>query len=202
APLYVHAERETDFGGFRDQQTSDGVGDLALALRYQAWYERGARPSVIFDVDWKSRTGGNSLRGTGAYSVGYGVTLLKSLDPVVFFARGGYVYNIARDNYDLGNIFEYRLGMGFSLNDRVSFNIQLAGALVGSSQITATATSTPGLPGAVFVGSRRIEIMNLYFTTTVVVTKNFFIEPVVGIAMTDTAFTTIGIRMPFRMFSK
>jgi hypothetical protein len=200
APVYINAQRETDFGTLRDQQSSDGVGDVAVALRYQAWYERGWRPSVVFDVDGKSRTGGQTLRGTGTYGFGGGVTLIKTLDPVVFFARGGYFYNVPRDNYDLGNIFDYRIGMGFSLNDRVSFNVQAAGALVGRSEIgTAAAVAAPGLQGAIVTGSRRLEIMNLYFTTTVVVTKDFFIEPVIGVPLTEQSFTIIGIRVPLRL---
>ena len=57
--------------------------------------------------------------------------MLKTIDPVVFFGRIGYVNNFASQSRNLGNIFEYRLGMGFSLNDKVSFNMQLTGAQMG-----------------------------------------------------------------------
>jgi hypothetical protein len=44
-----------------------------------------------------------------------------------------------------------------------------------------------------------LEIINLLFTTTVLITKRLFIEPIVGVGMTDDAFdATLGLRIPYR----
>ena len=120
APVFVHSEIESDVGFARVKQQQSGFGDLAGALRYQVWYERGSRPSVIVDLQGKSRTGAG-LTGTGVWNVGGGVTLVKTIDPVVLFARLGYTYNFASQTRDLGNIIDYTVGMGFSLNDRPHF---------------------------------------------------------------------------------
>ena len=104
--------------------------------------------------------------------MGGGITLLKTIDPVVFFGRIGYVNNFASQSRNLGNIFEYRLGMGFSLNDKVSFNIQLTGSNIAPSSVMGLDTS--GLAGPVsptVLSVQRLELMNLLFTTTVIVTR-------------------------------
>jgi hypothetical protein len=198
-PAFIHAEQVADFGVVRTSQEKDGVGDIGAALRYQVWYERGARPALVLDVTGKSRTGDTGLTGTGTWSMGGGITLLKSIDPVVFFGRLGYVYNFASQTRDLGNIIDYRFGMGFSLNDRVSFNIQFTGAYVGPSKIVGTGLA-PGAAGfgPLVFNARHVEIMNLVFTATIIVTKHFLVEPMVGVALTDESFTIIGLRLPYR----
>ena len=188
APVFIHAEQELNVGTSTTTTASSGIGDIAAALRYEIFYEKGLRPSVILDVQGKSRTAGTSLRGTGNYNVGGGITLLKSIDPVVFFGRLGYTETLAYGGRDNGNIVEYSLGMGFSLNDRVAFNMQVVGALVGKTR----------LQGQVIDGSS-LEIVNLLFSTTVLVTKKLFLEPIVGIGLTADAFdATVGLRLPWR----
>ena len=204
APVLVYAEQTVDFGTSRSKTTELGVGDFAAAIRYQAWYERGARPSVVFDVEGKSRTGGPGLLGTGTWSAGGGLTLIKTIDPVVLFGRVGYTYNFASQSRELGNIIEYRVGMGFSLNDVVSFTLQLNGSVIGPSQFKSTlATSEPGAISGVIpivVSTQAIETMALLFTTTVVVSKNFFLEPIVGVGLTERSFAVVGLRMPMTFF--
>jgi len=195
-PAYVYTEQEIDTGLGRSRTTSQGLGDMSAALRYQLSDETAGRPSLIIDLEAKSRTGGD-VRGTGNWNFGGGVTLLKTIDPVVFFARVGYTQTFGSPGRDLGNIIDYRIGAGFSLNDRVSFNTQLTGAFVGSSKIT-----TPGLAGSagnVLLTTQSLELMNLLFTATVLLTRQVFVEPVVGVALTDDAFDAIvGLRIPYR----
>jgi hypothetical protein len=198
-PFWIHAQTKQDFGVAQSEQSKDGFGDLAAALRYELWYERGNRPSVILDVSGKSRTGGTGLTGTGTWNMGGGITLLKTIDPVVFFGRIGYINNFASQTRNLGNIFEYRLGMGFSLNDKVSFNMQLTGSNIQPSSVMGLDTS--GLTGPVtptVLSVKRLELMNLLFTTTIIVTRRFSLEPVVGIPLTSESFAFIGIRVPYR----
>jgi hypothetical protein len=198
-PYWIHGEVKSDFGVAQSDQSKDGFGDLAAALRYEVWYEQGNRPSLILDISGKSRTGGTGLTGTGTWNMGGGVTLLKTIDPVVFFGRIGYVNNFASETRNLGNIFEYRLGMGFSLNDKVSFNIQLSGANIAPSTVASPDIS--GITGPLsptVLSVNRLELMNLLFTTTIIVTRRFSIEPVVGVPLTNESFTSIGIRIPYR----
>ena len=197
-PFYARGEVETDAGFASSTQREEGLGDIRAALRYQVWYERASRPALTIDVEGKSRTGGTGLTGTGTWNAGGGITLVKTIDPVVFFGRIGYTYNFASDTRDLGNIIDYRIGMGFSLNDRVSFNVQLIGAYIGAGQIEGT--NLAGVGGPVIFSTRKVEMINLVFTTTVLVTKKLFIEPFVGVGLTEQSFAIIGLRIPYRIF--
>jgi hypothetical protein len=202
APMFVHAEQTTDLSVTSARTDRDRIGDIGGAVRYQLWYEYGARPSVMVDANWKSITGGkNGLTGTGNWNAGGGVTLIKTIDPVVFFGRVGYTHNFPEPGRSLGDIVDYRFGMGFSLNDRVSFNVQFTGALIQSSQLSTPGLSGPtGTAGAgpLFFDIKQTEIMNLLFSTTILVTNKFFVEPIVGIPLTDRSFSIVGIRLPYR----
>jgi hypothetical protein len=202
APLYVHAEQETDLSVTTAKTSKDGIGDIGGAVRYQLWYEYGGRPAVMLDAGWKSITGGkNGLTGTGNWDASGGLTLIKTIDPVVFFARVGYTHNFSEPGRNLGDIVDYRFGMGFSLNDRVSFNVQFTGAVIQSSQLASTGVSGPtgsGGSGPLFFDVKQTEIMNLLFSTTILVTNKLFVEPIVGIPLTDRSFAIVGIRIPYR----
>jgi len=202
-PFLSHAElQQQSFANGSIAEQATGLGDIAAAIRYQAWYERGNRPGLILDIESKSRTGGTGLTGTGNWNAGGGVTITKSLDPVVFFGRVGYTHNFASESRDLGDIFDYRIGMGFSLNDRVSFNIQLTGAYIQPSTFVTIQSSNTLGPiselSPVVLSTRHIEIMNVLFTSTVMVTKTLFVEPVIGVGLTEQSFTIIGLRIPYR----
>lgn len=187
-PYLVHANQTINVGGGSFTSSSTGFGDAAVSLRYQVFYEKGLRPSVILDVNGKSRTANSALLGTGNYSVGGGVTLLKSIDPVYFFARVGYTESIAAAGRNLGNSIDYSVGMGFSLNDRVAFNMQYVGAQIGQVKIDNQE-----------IDNSSLEIGGLNFSATILITKKLFIEPTVGLGLTKDAFDSIvGLRIPYR----
>jgi hypothetical protein len=189
APFYIHADVTTDVGSVRSQTQSEGIGDVSGALRYQVFYERGIRPSLTVEANFKSHTGGDLLLGTGQYTAGGAFTLLKTIDPVVLFAGLGYTTILARSDLGSGDIIDYRAGMGYSLNDRVSFNIQATGSLI----------RRPAPLLGVLSPTSRFEIVNLLFTTTILVTKRLFMEPLVGVGLTDDAFdATLGFRLAYR----
>jgi hypothetical protein len=186
-PFFVRGEQETDRGSSRDERVDEGIGDVSGLFRYQLVGERGSIPEITLDVGAKSRTGGD-LRGTGFWSARGGVTLVKTIDPVVFFGRLGYSANLERHGVDPGDAVEYDLGMGFSLNDRVSFTMQLSGSRVASTSVH----------GRRVAGSSQ-DIISLFFATTVQITRHLFVEPLVGIGLTkDASDVVIGVRLPYR----
>ena len=162
-------------------------------MRYQVWHERGSSPDVILDMRVKSRTAGNSLLGTGTWSLGGGVTLVKTLDPVVFFGRVGYTYTFEHEGFDPGNEIAFLGGTGFSLNDRVSLNMQVNGTYN---------TENTTLNGRSIHGSSQ-ESVNLQLGVTVQLTRHIFVEPLVSFGLTDDApdvvfgFNVVGIKLPF-----
>jgi Putative MetA-pathway of phenol degradation len=171
---FGYAEEELDFGVGRSRTDDFGLGDIAGRLRYQLWSEVGARPALILDLEGKSRTRSARLLGTDHWNVGGGVTLVKTLDPVVFFGRLGYTATLERKGRDPGDEIRYEAGMGFSLNDRVSFKMQVVGAAVGRAEVN----------GQEIAGSS-LDIISLLFAVTTRATRNLFVEPVVSIGLTD-----------------
>lgn len=188
-PFYIRGEQNTDVGSIRLRTFSEGIGDISGALRYQVWYEKGSRPSLTVEANVKSHTGSDLLIGTGQYNIGGAITLLKSIDPVVFFAGLGYSTILKRSDLQAGDIIDYRVGMGYSLNDRVSFNLQATGSLI----------RRPAPLQGIQNPTSRFEIVNLLFTTTVLITKKLFMEPLVGVGLTEDAFdATLGFRVAYR----
>jgi hypothetical protein len=198
--VYSQQEQDSRPFGLADSQgrpippfsSEDGVGlgDINWALRYAAWHEDGTLPEITLNVDVKSDTGDEERRlGTGFWNVGGGVTLVKTIDPVVFFGSLGYTWTLEQGNVDPGDRIPYSVGMGFSLNDRVSFLTTLAGAAVRRDEINGREASGSG---------QDIDI--LQFSTTVQLDKGLFLEPFVGFGLTDESQDFIaGINVPFRL---
>ncbi len=180
------------------RQAGVGLGDIDWALRYAAIHEKGAIPEVTLNVHAKSDTGdADRFLGTGFWNVGTGVSLVKTIDPVVFFGSLGYTWTLEEEDVDLGMSISgdvdpgdqilYSIGMGFSLNDRVSFSMAMAGAAIRRSEVNGREISGSGL-----------DINSLQFTTTVQLAKRVYVEPVVGFGLTDDAADFIvGINVPF-----
>jgi hypothetical protein len=200
-PFFGYAEEKADFRVERIQTTAgiiqierirtrddQGLGDIAGRLRYQLWREQGARPDVILDLGGKAPTGDDPLLGTGHWNVAVGITLVKTLDPVVFFGRLGYTFTLQREGVDLGDEIHYSIGMGFSLNDRVSVNWQAIGAYVGQTE-----RDGKEIPGS------SLEILSLQLSVTVLVTRRLFVEPVVNFGLTaDAVDVVVGVSVPFQ----
>jgi hypothetical protein len=109
---------------------------------------------------------------------------------VVFFGRVGDTYTLAYGGFDPGNEIAILGGTGFSLNDRVSFNMQVNGLFD---------TENAKLQGRTVSGSS-VEIVNLQLGVTVQITKYVFLEPIVSFGLTKDApdvvvgFRVVGVR--------
>jgi Putative MetA-pathway of phenol degradation len=189
---FGYAQQELESGFTSSRTDAFGLGDIAGRLRYQLWDERGWRPDVILDFDVKSRTASDSLLGTDHWSLGGSLTLVKTVDPVVFFGRAGYLATLERGNRDPGDIVLYELGMGFSLNDRVSYSMRVEGAVVG--RLKENGTEIPG---------SSLNILNLDFAVTTRLARSWFIEPSVSIGVTDDAPDLIaGLSLVYRFWRR
>ncbi|MGH8469433.1 MAG: hypothetical protein ACREVY_10780 [Gammaproteobacteria bacterium] len=175
-----------------------GLGDISWALRYAAIHEKGALPEVTLNVNAKSDTGDeHRALGTGDWNVGTGVSLVKTIDPVVFFGSLGYTWALEEEDVDLGRSISadvdlgdqipYSIGMGFSLNDRVSFSMAMAGAAIRRAEVNGREIRGSGL-----------DINSFQFMTTVQLAKRVYLEPFVGFGLTDEAPDfLVGINVPF-----
>ncbi len=189
-PVLVNAVQESNnvLTGESVRDEDRGFGDVSGDIRYQLLGEASGRPDVILNINVKSKTGGQTLRGSGHWNVGGGLTFVKTYDPAVIFARLGYTETIKRKGFNPGNIVDYGFGVGFSLNDRVSLNAQLSGAFLGRSRQQGT---------KILRSSR--EIASVLLATTILLDRHLSVEPVIGYGLTDDANDfTIGLRLPYR----
>jgi len=175
APYPVYTERK--LVGFPNSARDDdlGLGDASAGLSYQLLVERGARPAVALNLDAKSDTG-KGLLGSGDWSVSGGSTLVKTIDPVVFFGGLGYTKTFEQNGIDNGDEISYLSGIAFSLNDRVSISAQVNGATVKATEINSEE-----------VDDSSLDILSLQLGTTALVGNSLFIEPLVNIGLTDDA---------------
>lgn len=190
--LYV--EQEARFlGGGGVEDDDSGLDDVGLGLRYALLREEGLRPDVILSLATRAPTGnvdvglapvGVPPQGTrsdigldiDSWSLGGAVTLLKTVDPVVFFAQAGYTKTYEDGDIDPGDQIPYAFGLGFSLNDRISLRAAMTGAYIDEIEIAGQKIEDSDL-----------EINGLQFTATGRLSKNLFIEPFVGFGLTEDA---------------
>jgi len=86
-------------------------------------------------------------------------------------------------------VFSLAVGTGFSLNDRVSFNMQALGDFV----------DRPEVDEATLADNSSLEIISLQFAVTILMSKRLFVEPVVNFGLSEDATdVVVGINMPFQ----
>jgi len=190
--VYTEQERDTrpfdptEFPSFTPKN-SVGFGDINWAFRYAAIHEDRGLPEVTLNVNAKADTGDEHRGlGTGHWDVGTGVSLVKTIDPVVFFGSLGYTWTLEQGDVDPGDQIPYLIGMGFSLNDRVSVSMAMVGAAIRRTEINGNE-----------IGGSGLDINSLQFTTTVQLAKRVYVEPFVGFGLTDEAADfLVGINVP------
>jgi len=201
---YSYIEQKQDFRPFKvptslRRTENSGMGDIGLAIRYTAWTESGNIPHITLSMNAKSATGkessisqdGNNQSpglGTGFWNVGAGVSLVKTIDPVVFFGSLGYTTTLEKNEIEPGDQIPYSFGTGFSMNDKVSFSTSLSGDAVRRTKFN----------GREIAGSSK-NINTLQLGFTVQLSKRLFIEPYVGFGLNEEASDfVLGFNLPYR----
>src|SRR5690606_2815203 len=133
-----------------------GLGDVSFGTSYRVFTETLTRPDVVGNIRVKAPTGRHPFGielvdvevsqgnlkipeqlafGTGVWSAAAGVSVLKSLDPLVVFGSVNYFMNFAQGfddideslgdqpgRVDLGDSLQYGAGVAFALNERSSLS--------------------------------------------------------------------------------
>lgn len=170
-----------------------GVGDVGGSLSYNVFSESGNIPSVTLSLSSQVPTGNyNKGLGTGFWGVGGSISLVKTIDPVVFFGSLGYSAAFEERGIDPSDQVSYSMGAGYSMNDRVSFSTSLSGRLTGRTEVNGI--DRPGTS---------MDVHSLQFNTTIQLTKRLFIEPFIDFGLTkDASDFAVGLRFPYRFGEK
>lgn len=151
---FVFREETEIVGGWSLRRSGEGLGDIGFGIRYEALREgrllwgRFLSPSVILGVNYKSDMGKSPYDalgvdelpvGSGHRNVGFELTISRIVDPVLIYGLGQYTVVLKREhdniNYDSGDIFNWSLGMGFSVNPWVSIGGGVGGSVASEFEI-------------------------------------------------------------------
>ena len=212
-------------------RTGQNWGDISFGLAWRVMPESFRRPDIVINVRGKAPTGmhpfGIKLEeiegsegnlkiptrlstGTGAWAISGGLSVLKTIDPLVVYASANYFHNFPAHFDDLtevpvqpgavvsgsaqfGDAIQLGAGIAFALNDKSSLSTSFTHRMVSRSRL-----KTDGLDWRTVTGSQaNVGVLNLGATFSL--TDNLAILTNVGIGMTqDAPDMNFSIRLPLR----
>lgn len=231
--LYRHSNFQSggaggDATGLSEKDVHDsGLGDINIGASYRLLRETVNRPDVVLNARAKIPTGDHPFgvelvevagsegnlevpaqlsTGSGVWAASAGVSVLKTLDPMVVFGSITYFYNFAQKFTDLdeapgdqpgrakiGNAIQYGAGVAFALNERSSLSMSFTQRLVERTRL-----AREGRPYSNVVGSHaNVGIFNL--GATFALTEKISLLTTLGVGMTtDAPDMVLSIRVPFK----
>lgn len=124
--------------------SGDNIGDAEMSASYQINKGQHGWPFLIGNLRFKSRTGKDPFEiqtnattglqeelptGSGFYALQPSITAILPSDPLVLYGSLGYMYTMKRDiggtfgEIDPGDTISASFGMGFAVNEDVSFSL-------------------------------------------------------------------------------
>lgn len=161
-----------------------GFGDVNLGVRETVLHEGLGVPDVILTLE------GGIPTGDSSWSVGGGVALVKSFDPVALFANLNYSHAFVRNFADVSlleaeNRLDATLGFAFALNDKLTLSTAISGVFTDESKFTNATL-------------REQESYSLQFGLTTLLASGFYIEPSVSFNLNgDGNDVVLGVSMPY-----
>ena len=207
---------------------TSGLGDVSFGASYQLLKETARRPDIVLSARAKAPTGktpfgigldeiedsGGNLTvpqrlstGTGVWGAAAGLSVLKTIDPLVVFGSLTYFKNFGKkfDDLDeaegdqpgraeLGNALQYGAGVAFALNDRSSLSMSFTQRFVRGTRIRR---DDSGVWQRIVGSDANIGILSLGGGFSL--TDRLALLANLSVGITDDApDMTVGLRVPYR----
>jgi hypothetical protein len=151
-PYVRTREERVTAATFTETGNASGVGDIELGVTKEFIRERGARPTVLGNLTWKTHTGAFHVNrvspGTGFQSVQATLTTVKRQDPLVFFGNLSYTATFARTLDDRriapGNGVGFKVGTLLAASPQTSLRTAFEASRVGRTVIEGAGTPGSG----------------------------------------------------------
>lgn len=185
-----------------------GRPDAVLSLRVKA--PTGVEP---YGIKLDTVPGNNNLSvpddlptGNGVWSITPGIALVKTMDPAVVFGNFSYTYNMEESfsdispergvkvpgKVDLGNWFQFGLGVAFALNERASLSMSFSELISQTSRVKPDGQSWQSVSGS--------DANAAYFNIgmTFAPSNNLTVVPNLSIGLTpDAPDFSFSIKFPY-----
>ena len=204
-----------------------GIGDASIGLSYRLLPESAKAPDVVLNTRVKFPTGrhpfgiefievegseGNLFiperlsYGTGVYGASLGVSVLKTLDPMIVFGSVTYFHNFKREFSDideipgdqpgkvkLGNAYQIGAGLAFALNDKSSISMSYTQRLVERTRLNPEGQDARNIIGS----QANVALAN--FGATFSLSEKVSLVTNVGLGLTDDSpDMALSLRIPYR----
>ena len=233
--MYRHSNFQSggaggDATGLEEVDVSEnGLGDINFGVSYRLLRETLRRPDVVVNARVKAPTGkhpwgvelvevegtlGNLevperlSTGSGVWGASLGVSVLKTIDPMVVFGSVTYFHNFKKRFDDLeeadfdqpgsvkiGDAIQFGAGVAYALNDRSSLSMSWTQRIVQRTKLTR---DCEGCGTETVVGSQaNVGLVNLGANFSL--NERLALIATVGMGVTqDAPDMTVSIRIPFR----
>jgi hypothetical protein len=207
-------------------KSSTGIGDVSVGIFYQLIKEAAGVPDVVASLRVRAPTGkapfGIKLvqadatntnlnieeslpTGNGVWSGTFGMSFLKTYDPIVLFASLGYTYNKPQSFSDissiqgvvtpgrvkLGDSINVGGGLAIALNDRTALSMAYSNVFARETKVT-TSGGTQSVVGS------KTNSATMTFGLNHVLTKNLSISASLAMGLTpDAPNYVFGMRFPY-----
>ena len=204
-----------------------GLGDVSGGVSYRLFTETVGRPDVVANIRVKAPTGRDPFGieladvegsqgnlkvpeqlsfGTGVWSGSAGVSVLKSLDPLVVFGSVTYFHNFRHDfgdideapgdqpgGADLGDAVQYGAGVAFALNERSSLSASFTQRFVAATHLRPNGGDWQKVIGS----NANVALLN--FGATFAITDKVALLGSVSVGMTaDAPDMVVSLMLPIR----
>lgn len=204
-----------------------GFGDISAGASYRLLRETPRRPDVVINARVKAPTGKSPFgvelvevegsegnlevperlsTGSGVWGASAGISLLKTIDPMVVFGSVTYFHNFKK-NFDdldeapgdqpgwakLGDAIQYGAGVAFALNERSSLSLSFTQRFVERTKLRRDGDETETIVGS----QANVGLLNLGATFSL--TDKIALLTTLGTGLTaDAPDMVLSVRVPFR----